>query len=61
MNQTDFPEVEESQQSESEKLHEQIEGQLAQARQEYQEILMLHEQSELEVNKLTQSLTALGI
>ncbi len=54
MNQTDFPEVEESQQSESEMLLEQIKEQLAQARQEYQEILMLHEQSELEVNKLTQ-------
>ncbi len=47
MNQTDFPEVEESQQSESEKLLEQIKEQLAQVRQEFQEILMLHEQSEL--------------
>ncbi len=61
MNQTDFPEVEESQQSESEILLEQIREQLAQARQEHQEILMLHEQSELEVNKLTQrNATATG-
>ena len=61
MNQTDFPEVEESQQSESEKLLEQIKEQLAHVRQEFQEILMLHEQSELEVNKLTQrNATATG-
>lgn len=61
MNQTDFPEVEESQKSESEMLLEKIKEELAQVRQEYQEILMLHEQSELEVNKLTQrNATATG-
>lgn len=54
MNQTDVPEVEEIEKSESEQLHEQILEQLARARQEYQEIVMLYEQSELEVNKLTQ-------
>ena len=54
MNQMDFPEVEETEKSESELLHEQIVEQLDRARQEYQEIVMLFEQSELEVNKLTQ-------
>jgi len=54
MNQTDVPEVEEIEKSESEQLHDQILEQLARARQEYQEIVMLYEQSELEVNKLTQ-------
>ncbi len=54
MNQTDFPEVEETEQSEWEKVREQIADQLLQAKKEYQEIVMLYEQSELEVNKLTQ-------
>jgi two-component system sensor histidine kinase DegS len=61
MNQMDFPEVEETEKNESEKLHEQIVEQLDRARQEYQEIVMLFEQSELEVNKLTQrNATATG-
>ncbi|UCD98673.1 MAG: ATP-binding protein [Chloroflexota bacterium] len=54
MNQTDFPEVEESQKSETEILLEQIQTELEQARQANQEIQMLFEQSELEVNKLTE-------
>ena len=54
MNQMDFPEVEETEKSESEQLHDTIVEQLDLARQEYQEIVMLFEQSELEVNKLTQ-------
>jgi two-component system sensor histidine kinase DegS len=54
MNQTDFPEIEETQQSESEMLREKIGEQLAQAQREYQEITLLYEQSELEVNKLSQ-------
>ncbi len=54
MNQTGFPEVEETEQSEWEKVREQIADQLSQSKVEYQEIVMLYEQSELEVNKLTQ-------
>jgi two-component system sensor histidine kinase DegS len=54
MNQTDFSEVEESELSESEKIHQQIEEQYAQSQKELQEISLLLEQSELEVGKLTQ-------
>jgi two-component system sensor histidine kinase DegS len=54
MDQTEIPEVEENEKTESEQLHDQIVEQLARTRQEYQEIVMLYEQSELEVNKLTQ-------
>ena len=54
MNQTDFPDVEETEISEWEKVREQIAEQLSQAKKEYQEIVMLYEQSELEVEKLTQ-------
>jgi two-component system sensor histidine kinase DegS len=53
MNQTDFPGVEETQ-SEWEIVREKIVEQLSQAKKEYQEIVMLYEQSELEVEKLTQ-------
>jgi two-component system sensor histidine kinase DegS len=53
MNQTDFPDVEETQ-SEWENVQEEIADQLSQAKKEYQEIVMLYEQSELEVDKLTQ-------
>jgi two-component system sensor histidine kinase DegS len=61
MNQSDFPDVEETEGSELEQLRGEITEQLARARQEYQEIVMLHEQSELEVNKLTQrNATATG-
>jgi two-component system sensor histidine kinase DegS len=54
MDQTEVPEIEEIEKTESEQLHDQILEQLARTRQEYQEIVMLFEQSELEVNKLTQ-------
>ncbi|MFL7890884.1 MAG: histidine kinase, partial [Anaerolineales bacterium] len=54
MNQTDISDVEVPEKSETEQLQEEIASQLAQSRQEYKEIVMLHEQSELEVNKLTQ-------
>jgi two-component system sensor histidine kinase DegS len=54
MNQTDFPEVEETEISEWEKVREQIAEQLSQAKKEYQEIVLMYEQSELEVEKLTQ-------
>jgi two-component system sensor histidine kinase DegS len=54
MNQTEISEVEVPEKSEKEQLQEKIAEQLEQARQEYNEIAMLHEQSELEVNKLTQ-------
>lgn len=54
MNQTDLTEVEETTESEWETVKEQISDQLSQAKNEYQEIVMLHEQSELEVEKLTQ-------
>ena len=54
MDQTEIPEVEENEKTESEQLHDQIVEQLARTRQEYEEIVMLFEQSELEVNKLTQ-------
>jgi len=54
MNQTDLSEIEVPEKSETEQLQEGVAGQLAQSKQQYQEIVMLHEQSELEVNKLTQ-------
>jgi len=54
MNQTDIHEVDVPEKSETELMQEKIAEQLATAKQEYQEISMLHEQSELEVNKLTQ-------
>ena len=54
MNQTDIPEVEVPEKNETELMQEKIAEQLAIARQKFQEIVMLHEQSELEVNKLTQ-------
>ena len=54
MNQTDISDVEVPEKSETEQLQEEIASQLAQSRQEDKEIVMLHEQSELEVNKLTQ-------
>ena len=54
MNQTDISEVEVPEKSETEQMQENIAEQLVTARQKYQEIVMLHEQSELEVNKLTQ-------
>ncbi|UCF29444.1 MAG: hypothetical protein JSW42_07155 [Chloroflexota bacterium] len=61
MDQAGIPEVEETEKTESEKLHDEIVEQLARTRQEYQEIVMLFEQSELEVNKLTQrNATATG-
>ena len=54
MNQTDIQEMDVPEKSETELMQEKIADQLAKARQEFQEIVMLHEQSELEVNKLTQ-------
>jgi len=54
MNQTDLSDVEVPEKSEAEQLQEEVASQLAQSKQQYQEIVMLHEQSELEVNKLTQ-------
>jgi len=54
MDHTDFPEVGENEKTESEMLHDQVVQQLADTRQAYKEIVMLYEQSELEVNKLTQ-------
>jgi two-component system sensor histidine kinase DegS len=61
MDQTEVPEVEEIEKTESEQLHDRIVEQLAHTRQAYQEIVMLFEQSELEVNKLTQrNATATG-
>jgi len=54
MDQTEIPEVQENEKTESEQLHDEIVEQLARTRQEYEEIVMLFEQSELEVNKLTQ-------
>jgi len=54
MNQTDIQEVDVPEKSETELMQEKIVERLATARQEFQEIVMLHEQSELEVNKLTQ-------
>ena len=61
MDQAGIPEVEETEKTDSEKLHDEIVERLARTRQEYQEIVMLFEQSELEVNKLTQrNATATG-
>lgn len=54
MNQTDFPEVEETELSEAEKIRQEIEDQYSQAQNKLQEIGLLLEQSELEVGKLTQ-------
>jgi two-component system sensor histidine kinase DegS len=54
MDQTEVPQVEENEKTESELLHDQIVEELERTRKEYQEIVMLFEQSELEVNKLTQ-------
>lgn len=54
MNQTEIHEVDVPEKSEADRFHEKIAEQLASAKQGYQEIVMLHEQSELEVNKLTQ-------
>lgn len=54
MDQTEVQQVEENEESESELLHDQIVEELELTRKEYQEIVMLFEQSELEVNKLTQ-------
>lgn len=54
MNQIEINEVDVPEKSEAELLQEKIAAQLAEARQGYKEIDMLYEQSELEVNKLTQ-------
>lgn len=54
MDQTEVQQVEENEKTESELLHDQIVEELDRTRKEYQEIVMLFEQSELEVNKLTQ-------
>lgn len=54
MNQTDVPEVDVPEKSELELMQEEIADQLERAKQELEEIEMLLEQSELEVNKLTQ-------
>lgn len=54
MIQADFPDVEESELSEAEKIRQQIEEQYAQTQKQLQEISLLLEQSELEVEKLTQ-------
>jgi two-component system sensor histidine kinase DegS len=54
MNQTDISEVEVPEKSEAELMQEKIADQLARTKQEFQEIEMLYDQSELEVNKLTQ-------
>ncbi len=54
MNQTEVQEVDVPEKSESELMQEKISEQLETTKQSYQEITMLSEQSELEVNKLTQ-------
>lgn len=54
MDQADFPDVEETEVSEAEKFRLQIEEQHAQTQKELREISLLLEQSELEVEKLTQ-------
>jgi two-component system sensor histidine kinase DegS len=54
MNQTEVQEVDVPEKSESELMQEKISEQLETTKQSYQEIVMLSEQSELEVNKLTQ-------
>jgi two-component system sensor histidine kinase DegS len=54
MNQTEVQEVDVPEKSESELMQEKISEQLETTNQSYQEITMLSEQSELEVNKLTQ-------
>jgi two-component system sensor histidine kinase DegS len=54
MNQTDIQDIDVPEKSEAELMQEKIAEQLETAKQGYQEIVMLHEQSELEVNKLTQ-------
>ena len=54
MNQADIQEIDVPEKSEAELMQEKIAAQLTAAKQGYQEIVMLHEQSELEVNKLTQ-------
>jgi two-component system sensor histidine kinase DegS len=54
MNQTDIQDVDVPEKSEAQQFQEKITEQLATTKQGYQEIVMLYEQSELEVNKLTQ-------
>ena len=54
MNQTEIQEIDVPEKSESELMQEKLAEQLASTKQGYQEITMLYEQSELEVNKLTQ-------
>jgi two-component system sensor histidine kinase DegS len=54
MTQTDFPDIEESEVSEAEKIRQQISEQQSQAKKQLQEISLLLDQSELEVGKLTQ-------
>jgi two-component system sensor histidine kinase DegS len=54
MNQADIQEIDVPEKSETELMQEKIAAQLATAKQGFQEIVMLHEQSELEVNKLAQ-------
>ncbi len=54
MNQTEVQEVDVPEKSDSELMQEKISEQLETTKQSYQEITMLSEQSELEVNKLTQ-------
>jgi two-component system sensor histidine kinase DegS len=54
MNQTDIHEMDVPEKSETELMQEKIAQQLVSAKQGFQEITLLYEQSELEINKLTQ-------